>query len=208
MRKRASDRCGRLSFRLIEGSIPSMKPPFASILGLVLAVVALPCVAPAELSPFRLRVEQVSKSDNDKYSKKQQRSLKIFASNSSKEAAELRAKYIFFGKQANSSDVVKLDEGEKALSVGPLATQMVESGMATATFEEAHSTGGSGGGGSSKGKKAAPMKKVEASGTKITGFGVQLFKGETMVAEYYDPPSAREEWTKAYPVKLPTAPKK
>lgn len=207
MRKRASGRCGRLSFCPIEGTILGMKPPFASILGLVLAAVALPCVARAELSPFRLRVEQVSKSDNDKFSKKQQRSLKIFASNSSKEAAELRAKYIFFGKQANSSDVVKLDEGEKAISVGPLATQMVESGMATASFEEAHSTGGSGGG-SSKGKKAAPMKKVEASGTKITGFGVQLFKGETMVAEYYDPPSSKEEWTKAYPVKLPTAPKK
>jgi hypothetical protein len=180
-----------------------MRSPLHFIL--ILATAGLASVATAQVSPFRLRVEQVSKSDNDKHTKKQERSLKIFASNSSKEAAELTAKYVFFGKQANDREVVKIDEGEKAISVGPLATAMVETGAATATFQEEHSA--SSGKGKGKGK-SAPKKKVEASGSKITGFGVQLYKGETMIAEYYDPPSCKEEWTKAYPLKLPTAPAK
>lgn len=147
------------------------------------------------MSPFRLRVEQTTKSDNDKFSKKQQRSLKIFVSNSSKEQAELLAKYVFFGRELKGSDVVKIDEGEKAVSVAPLATAMVESGIASTSYQEQHSTGG--------GNRAG--KKVEATGHKFLGFGVQLYQGDKMVAEYYDPPSGKDQWSKAYPAKLPTA---
>ncbi len=213
MRKRVGDGRERLSFPGIRFKYSLMKSLHSTLVVVALAMIGLPFAAHAELSAYRLRVEQVSKSDNEKFSKKQQRGLKIFVSNSSKEAAELRAKYIFFGKQANHNEVVKIDEGEKTVSVGPLGTQMVETEMATATSQEEHMTsapGGKGksGGNKAGGNKAAPAKKVEASGSKITGFGVQLFKGETMVAEYYDPPSGKEEWTKADPLKLPAAPKK
>ncbi|MGB8168387.1 MAG: hypothetical protein WCF18_12900 [Chthoniobacteraceae bacterium] len=192
----------RLFFGAANGKTAAMKFNVSPIFSLAVAMLALGINARAEVSPYRLRVEQVSKSENEKFTKKQHRSLKIFVSNSSKEAAELLAKYVFFGRQAKENDVVKIDEGEKAVSVGPLATQMVESGIATATFEEEHSSGGY-----SKGSKSS-AKKVEATGSKIIGFGVRLYKGETMVAEYYDPPSGKEEWEKAYPVKLPAAPKK
>jgi hypothetical protein len=199
MRKPARD---RLFFHRANGRTARMKFNVSPIVGLAVAMLALGISARAEISPYRLRVEQVSKSENEKFTKTQKRSLKIFVSNSSKEAGELLAKYVFFGKQAKGSEVVKIDEGEKAVSVGPLATQMVESGIATATFEEEHSSGGY-----SKGSRSSG-KKVEASGSKITGFGVRLYKGETMVAESYDPPSGKEAWEKAYPAKLPTAPKK
>jgi hypothetical protein len=109
----------------------------------------------------------------------------------------LRAKYVFFGRGvAKGGDVVKIDEGEKAVTVAPQKTELVESAVASTSYEEEHSSG------SSKGKAG---KKVEASGTKFIGYGVQLFKGETMVAEYYDPLSGKDEWTKAYPAKLPAA---
>lgn len=174
-------------------------PPIALFAAALLAVSS---AASAQVSAFRMRIEQVTKSETEKFSKKQQRSLKIFVSNSSKDAGELVAKYVFFGRDLKGSEVVKLDEGEKAVSVGPLNTTMVETGVATATSEEAHSTGYSSGG---KGKGGSSGKKVEASGQKFTGYGVQLFQGDKMVAEQYDPPSGKEQWSKAYPAKLPTA---
>ncbi len=172
------------------------------------ALIAAVSPAQAQVSPFRVRVEQVNKSDNEKFNKTQTRSLKIFVSNSSKEAAELIAKYVFFGREIKGNEVVKIDEGEKAVSVKPLGTEMVETGSATTKMEEAHSasTGkGKGGGGNSSGKGNSPGKKVEASGHKFVGYGVQVYQGDKLVAESYDPLSGKEEWTKAYPVKLPTA---
>ena len=172
-----------------------MKP-----IALLMAVALLGLLpsAHAEISPFRVRVEQVAKSESEKTAKTQKRSLKIFVSNASKEPAELIAKYYFFGREAKGHDVVKLDEGAKPVSSKALGTEMVESGIVTAVFEEARSSG------YSKGK---PGKKEEATGTKILGFAVQVFQGEKMVAESYDPPSMKEQVGKAYPAKLPAAKK-
>lgn len=186
-----------------------MKLHVPLLAGLAVASLGFTSRAFAEASPFRLRVEQVTKAEVEKFTKKQTRSLKIFVSNSSKTPAELTAKYVFFGRNTKEKEVVKIDEGSRPVSVGPLATAMVESGVATATSEEPHSSSSyAKGGKSTAGSKGGSPSKVEASGAKIIGFGVQIYQGETMIAEYYDPPSGKEEWTKAYPVKLPTAPKK
>ena len=158
--------------------------------GLAIASIALLSPARAEISPFRVRVEQVAKSESEKTTKTQKRSLKIFVSNASKEPAELTAKYYFFGCDAKGKDVVKLDEGAKPVSSKPLGTEMVESGIVTAVFEEERADG------YTKGK---PGKKVEATGTKILGYAVQVFQGEKMVAESYDPPSMKEQISKASP---------
>lgn len=172
------------------------------LLPLACALLVVLSPARAEISPFRVRVEQVAKSESEKHTKTQKRSLKIFLSNSSKEPAELIAKYYFFGREASGKDPVKLDEGAKAISSKPLGTEMVESAIVTATSTEEHY------GSSSQGKgKGGSGKKVEASGTKILGFAVQVFQGEKMVAESYDPPSMKEQIAKAYPATKP-APKK
>jgi hypothetical protein len=163
-----------------------------------LAMIGFVSNASAQVSPFRVRVEQVAKSETEKYTKTQKRSLKIFVSNSSKEASELTAKYYFFGREAKGNDVVKLDEGAKPVSSKPLSTEMVESGTVTSVFEEEHASS------YSKGKAG---KKTEATGTKILGFAVQVFQGDKMVAESYDPPSMKEQISKAMPVVKP-APKK
>ncbi len=174
-----------------------MKISTPLVAGLALALIGLLSTARAEVSPFRVRVEQVSKSDSEKHSKTQTRSLKIFVSNSSKESAELIAKYIIFGRDVKGNEVVKLDEGAKAVSSKPLGTEMAESAAVTSVSQEAHSTG------SSKGGKGGGAKKTEASGTKILGYSVQVFQGEKMVAEAYDPLSMKEQVTKAYPAKKP-----
>ena len=209
MRKPVARSSARLSFGGGDVKSASMKLIIPPIACMAVALLGFNSSAVAEASPFRLRVEQVTKAEVNKFTKKQERSLKIFVSNSAKEPAELRAKYVFFGRDAKGKEVVKIDEGEKAVSVGPLSTAMVESGMATATSELPHSSGSNAGKGkSTAGSKGAASKTVAGSGDKIIGFGVQVYQGEAMVAEYYDPPSGKEEWSKAYPVKLPTAPKK
>ncbi len=162
------------------------------------ALVSLLPAAHAQISPIRVRVEQVAKSETEKFAKTQKRSLKIFVSNSGKEPAELKAKYWFFGREAKGNDVVKLDEGEKPVSVKALGTEMVESATISATFEESHSAN------YNKGK---PGKPTEATGEKILGFSVQILQGEKVVAEYSDPPSMKEQIGKASAVSKP-APKK
>jgi hypothetical protein len=191
-------RCERLFFRASDVTSESMKSIVSPVAGLLVALLGFVPSVRAEISPFRVRVEQVSKSENEKFSKTSKRSLKIFVSNSSKEPAELIAKYWFFGREAKDKDIVKLDEGAKPVSSKPLGTEMVESGIVTATFEEEHSSG------YSKGKAG---KKSEATGTKILGYAVQVFQGEKVVAEFSDPPSMKEQIEKAYPIKLPGAKK-
>lgn len=174
------------------------------------AFIALSVGAQAQVSPFRVRVEQVAKSETEKFTKTQKRSLKIFVSNSSKQPAELTAKYFFFGRELKGKDVVTLDEGAKALSSKPLSTDMVESGIVTSVSEDEHSTGyssrnyGQNRGNSGSNRGSAP-KKVEASGTKILGYAVQIFQGEKMVAESYDPPSMKEQVGKAAPAPKPAS---
>jgi hypothetical protein len=142
----------------------------------------LTAIADAQISPYKLRVEQVSKTDKDKKSKTQERSLKIFVSNSAREPAELVAKYIFLGREFKGRDLVKLDEGERPVSVAALGTGMAETPVASTTMSEG---------------KGSKNKKPEPSGYNFIGFGVRLFQADKLVAEYYDPPSAKDEWEKA-----------
>src|SRR5438552_132948 len=102
------EQCARLSFAAGGVTSESMKVIVSPIAGLAIALLSFLSIARAEISPFRVRVEQVAKSETDKYSKTQKRSLKIFVSNSSKESTELVAKYWFFGREAEKKDVVKL----------------------------------------------------------------------------------------------------
>jgi hypothetical protein len=140
----------------------------------------------------RVRTEQSNKLDIEKTTKSAARSLKIFVSNASKEMIDVKVKYLFFGRDAKGKDVVVVDQGEKPIQVKPLATEMIETPTAKATFIEAH---------------AEKNKKVEASGIKFIGHAVQVFQSDKMVAEYYDPLSVKEQVGKAGPAPKPEAKK-
>lgn len=159
--------------------------PSAICAAVLLGLAAFAQAQLTQISDFKIRVEVKAKTDAQKNSKTQNRTLRIFVSSSSRESAELVAKYAFIARSVKGNDVKKFDEGEKAVSVGPLATVEVDSDTASATMQDAHSE---------KGGKGKSGKKVEASGDKLIGYGVQLFQGEKLVAEYYDPPSAKEAW--------------
>jgi hypothetical protein len=158
-----------------------------------ISVVCLALLAGVFLSPLhaapsavRVRVEAVNKSETEKDKKTQKRSLKVFVSNSSKEALELKVKYVIFGRQlAERKEFVTVDEGQLPASVAPMETKQVDTLPATSTSVEEH---------------YEKTKKVEASGNKIVGYGVQILQGETVVAEAYDPPSMKEQFGKTVKV--------
>jgi hypothetical protein len=138
-------------------------------------------------SAVRLRVEQVSKSDTISYKSVQSRSLNITVANSSNEALELKVKYVVFGRDVSTKDVVTVGQGELPVSVKALGTEKVQTPAAQAASEDARI--------GSKGKS-------EAMGSKIIGQGVQVLRAEAVVAEYYEPMSVKEHFGKA-PVAQP-----
>lgn len=157
-----------------------------------LALVIAPQVR-AEISPISVRVEVVSKDENEKFGKTQNKSLKVFVSNSSAQAMEgLTLKYYFFGRDVKDRDIVLLQKGEKAASAKAHGSEIVETPVVSAKSTEAHTVGGNFGK-SSKTSYAKPAKKVEESGKKITGYGVQILDQEKVVAEFFSSPSLKEK---------------
>ena len=155
---------------------------FSSLVA-ALILVLVP-VASAQVSPVSMRVEQVTKTDNDKHKHVQKRSLKVHLTNASQQAREgLTLRYYFFGKAVGDNDVILLEKGERSATVASNKTEIVETPIVTKTYEDAHFEGGG------KGKSG---EKVKASGEKLVGYGVQLFEGEKMLTEQFSQASYKE----------------
>jgi hypothetical protein len=137
--------------------------------------------ARAEPSPVTVRVEQVNTHDATKYKKTERRALNVFVANASQEALELKMKYVIFGRDVKSHEVVTVGQGEHPLSLKPLGSEKIETSSAAAVSEEEHKE---------------KTKMIEASGSKIIGQGVQILRGDQVVAEAFDPPGIKEEWGK------------
>src|SRR5215212_4196212 len=124
-------------------------------------------VAFAQVSPVSIRVEQVSKTENDKYKHTQKRSLKVFLTNASEQdRSGLTVRYYFFGKSVGDKDAILMEKGERPASVASHKTEVVETPAVSKTAIEAHSE---------KGGQGKAGKKVEASGDKLLGYGAQLY---------------------------------
>jgi hypothetical protein len=162
---------------------------------LLVVLLALPLVARAEVSPFSIRVEQVTGTDAERFKKTQEKKLKIFVSNNSTADANLTLKYYFFGHGAKDREIDTIDKGEKAALVKSHATEVVETPAVKTTFNEEHYETKKGGGGGNRGRGGGMQlgKKVEASGNKLTGYGVLVLNGGTVVAEYFSEPSLKAE---------------
>ena len=160
-----------------------------------LVLLSLAIIARAEVSPFSVRVEQVTSTDAERFKKTQEKKLKIFVSNNSSAEANLTLKYYFFGHGAKDREVDTLEQGEKTASVKPHATEVVETPAMKATLNEEHyeTKKSKGGGQQGRGGGIKLGKKVEASGKKLTGYGVQVLNGGTVVAEYFSEPSLKAE---------------
>ena len=153
-----------------------------SFLKFSLFFLVLGSVAQAEVSPIGLRVDQVSKSITEGGKKTVKRSLNVHIANNSSETQTMTAKYILFGRDAATGDILVMDSGDQSATVKSRSTELIETTAATAVFNEA---------------KMTANKRVPASGAKFVGYGVRVMSGEKVVAEAYDPASLKESWGKA-----------
>jgi hypothetical protein len=143
--------------------------------------IALAPVALAQVSPISIRIEQVSKTDTDKFKHTQKRSLKVFLTNASQQdRSGLTVRYFFFGKSVGDNDVILMEKGERQASVASHKTEVVETPTVSKTAIDAHSE---------KGARGQPGNKVEASGEKLVGYGAQLLEGDKLLTEYFSAPS-------------------
>jgi hypothetical protein len=148
-----------------------------------LFVFANALVANAQVSPVSVRVEQVAKSESEKFSRTQKRSLKISVSNAAAEDKTLQVKFYFFGKETGENDLLLLEKGERTATVPARQTVTVETPTVSRRSVEEHYAGKGGGQGGAK-----LGKKVAASGQRIVGHGAQVFEGGKVVAEYFSQP--------------------
>lgn len=142
-----------------------------------------PPVQRPERSGVSIRVEQPSRTVSEGDKRTVTRSLKIFVTNSSTEAVELKVKYAFFGRDAAEKDAKTIAEGDRAASVKPRSTEIVETNTATAVLTESKYDAGT-------------RKRTPASGVRFVGYGVKVFSGDKLVAETFDPMSAKDFWGK------------
>jgi hypothetical protein len=138
--------------------------------------------AAAQVSPIRLRVEQTSKSDTIGYKSVQSRNLTILLANSSAQTADVKVKWAVLGRDLKSKEIVTIGQGELTASVAASATEKLQTPAVNAASEEARI--------GSKGKS-------DDIGTRIIGQGVQVWQGEKVIAEAYEPASIKESFGKA-----------
>lgn len=154
----------------------------------------------SEVSPIHMDIEPTSKTEAKSKApakgpppseKVQTRSLAVKLVNNSNESFDsLVVKYWFFGHSMteHESAPMKDGSGERKASLGPRGRVTVDVPPFSSTFVEAHSEG-----------SGKTVKKVPASGDKITGYAVQVLNGEKVLAENYSELS--------YKAKLGEAPK-
>jgi hypothetical protein len=121
------------------------------------------------------------------YTRTQHRGLTVYVSNNSTEPTTLKIKHVIFGRGIKDHEIVSVSQGEHPVTVKPSDTEKVEIAAATVTAIEAHFD-------------VKTKKQVDASGATFVGHGVQILKGDQVVAEVFDPPSLKEEWGKASPL--------
>lgn len=184
-----ADRKGALTTKGGFGHRGKMK-----FLPIVLAVLGILPVSPvrAQVNPIHVRVEQSSKSDTTGYKTVQSRSLNIYIANGSIQPQDVTVKYVIFGRDLKSKDLVTVEQGESKASLKASGTEKVQSVEARVSSEEA---------------RAGSKGKSPDTGTRLIGYGVQVLQGEKVVAETYEPASMKASFGKT-PVMRPPDKKK
>jgi hypothetical protein len=171
----------------------------AEFLLLAAFVVTIP-VQGAEVSPITVRVEQASgNASSNRFKHTQSKALKAYVSNAATtDSPGLRVKYFYFAKSFKTGETTILRQGEQKVDLKGHATVTVEAPEVESVYTEEHGQrfDGKGGRGAILGNNPARQKNVrykavEATGTKVTGYGVQVFSGNQVVAEIFSEPSLK-----------------
>jgi len=165
------------------------------------ALFAFSSIVHAQSASVSVRVEQETKQEEpnkkDLHTKIQKRTLKVFMTNSSKEETTVKIKYTYFGHPISGHEVGPLDQGEKEDTLKPSETKEVDTPTSTQTYTEEHYPPG-------KGVKV----KIPASGNKLTGYGIQVYVGDKLMGESYEPLSMKDLMGKAPAASAAVPPKK
>jgi hypothetical protein len=170
----------------------------AGFLLLAVLVVAIP-VQGVEVSPITVRVEQASGNASSRFKHTQSKALKAYVSNAATtDSPGLRVKYFYFAKSFKTGETTILRQGEQKVDLKGHATVTIEAPEIETVYTEEHGerAEGKGGRGAFRGnyagrQKNVRYKEVEATGTKVTGYGVQVFSGNLVVAETFSEPSLK-----------------
>lgn len=155
---------------------------------LALLVTASPVVG-LEVSPISVRVEAISGNQSNRFKHSQSKALKVHLSNASTaDAMGLTLRYFYFGKRVNEGETAVLEKGERKANIPAHATVVVEAPEIEMAYTEEHGKRTDGKGGRVGRQKNVRYKTVEATGTKVTGYGVQVFSGKQIVAESFSEP--------------------
>ena len=173
----------------------------AAALGL-LTLSAVSAHASFHDSPVRLEVKVNGGDSHDRVKGStavqhdQTKELDITVSSVSKTVPSgLRLKWFMYGRDLKSGSVSVLRSGEAKVALGSNGSQVITSAKVETKSTPEHSVvskgrrGGSNGG--TGGGSRVSVKKVEATGDKYIGYGVQVLAGDKVVAETFDPPGVK-----------------
>jgi hypothetical protein len=149
---------------------------------LAFAAASLFSTARAQISPIRLRVEQSNKNNTTSYKTVQARTLTIYLTNSSQQPADVVVKWAVLGRDIKTKDFVTIESGEMKSSLAPSGNDKRDTPTVNASSEEA---------------RVGSKGKTDDVGNKIIGHGVQVWQGDKLIAETYEPASIKEHFGKA-----------
>ncbi|MEO7317810.1 MAG: hypothetical protein ABIZ56_02350 [Chthoniobacteraceae bacterium] len=168
----------------------------AAVAGL-LAVSAVSVQASFHDSPVRLEVKVNGGDSHDRIKGStavqhdQTKELEITVSSVSKTPPSgLRLKWFIYGRDLKSNSVSVLRSGEAKVALGGNGSQVISSAKVETKSTPEHSVVSRGRGRGNRGTgggSRVSVKKVEATGDKYIGYGVQVLDGGKVVAEAFDP---------------------
>lgn len=140
---------------------------------------------------FQSQVMVLVKENEDKESKgnhaaSQTVVLDITLNGKPKDPEGRMVKWTAYGKDQKSGAVVSMESGEAKVNLSSGATQKISTKKITTSYTEKYTKSSSSGGGRGRSRRVK-YTEVPGSGVKYYGYGVQVFDGENVVGEKFDP---------------------
>lgn len=115
----------------------------------------------------------------------QKRQLQITLSNrTGQNLANLTVRYFLFTQGLDDKEIHLFKTGKRDVSLGPSASQIIKSEEASTAYTPQHSK-------PIKEGRVTRFEQIPASGQKNAGYGVQVFDGQTLLAETFEPPEVK-----------------
>lgn len=143
--------------------------------------------AHAVVGDLMLMVKERSDSEKAaKYTYRQNIVLEITISGKPRNPEARIVKWTAYGKDRKTGVVTVLKSGDARVDLASGMTQKVLTEEVSTTSSQDHSVASTANGGRGRGRRVR-YTKVEGSGVRYVGYGVQVFDGEKIVAEKFDP---------------------